>query len=1060
METIDLDKLSAYYTFVPSVLFYILCIQGLRNQRTAVRGNIYGIIGTAFAIGGTVSNNPSAGLVVAALVPSGVFGVFLAFFVKMTQMPQLVGLLNSFGGAAAALASLGSYYQADLSTTKLGEHVNLLVIYFGVLTGVVTFSGSLVACLKLEGIINSRLEYRGMGYANIAMILSLIGLAAAFLALDRPDDGIIAAAVAIFISLVFGYHAVMAIGGADMPVVIAVLNSLSGWAGAFAGFASLNFVLVVGGSLVGGSGAILSYVMCKAMNRSLMHVLVGGFGEGGKKPAPAASGAVAEQREASELKPDAVAKQLLHAKSVIIVPGYGMAVAQAQHTISAITDLLISRGVNVRFAIHPVAGRMPGHMNVLLAEARVDYEIVKEMDEINPDFPDTDVVLVIGANDTVNPAAEDDPSSDIAGMPVLRVWTSHSTIIMKRSLGAGYAGVQNPLFFKDRCHMCFGDARKSTDAILAKLQEMSSNGDDKKTAAEDAAARKEAEARKAEEAEEKARKAREERLAKRPAPSMTIAVTNEADGDECRVAMTPDKIESLLDIGIETRVLAGAGVAADFPDRLFESVGATIVDGVQPLLDQKTAIQQNLTFVKLAEPTVEEIKELPEGIQMLAPLNPGKNRELLEALAAKRITAYATDAVPRTTKAQALDTLSAMGNVAGYRAVVEASQRFGSFFTGQITAAGKVEPAKVLVVGAGVAGLAAIGAAANLGAIVRGFDVRKPVKEQVESMGGHFLTVDIEEDGAGAGGYAKEMSKAFLDAEFALFRQQAKEVDIIITTAMIPGRPAPKLILDDMVGSMRPGSVIVDLAARTGGNCTQTRVNEAYVTDNGVHIVGFVNLASRMAKVSSNLYAANMENFFKLYQQSEGQDDIVTKMRVTNAEGEVCYTPPQPGAPAAKPAPTKNDDDSSSSTSDSDPKKGNPETAVDMDPRDDGLSWWDRRSWKEQQALGLLIMLILVVGCGFLFPESYFEYLLVFELSVILGYFLIWDVSPSLHTPLMSVTNAVSGIVVLAGLEQIGSGFDTTYNYLGFISAFVAMINICGGYAVTHRMLQMFMHGK
>jgi NAD(P) transhydrogenase subunit beta len=385
-------------------------------------------------------------------------------------MPELVALMHSLVGLAACLVGFASYVDTSVQFTGAEKAIHEVEIYIGILIGAVTFSGSLVAFGKLNGKIGGKpLLLPGRHWMNLAALLVVIWFGGAFVQAHTVADGMTPLVVMALIALLFGIHMVMAIGGADMPVVVSMLNSYSGWAAAATGFMLSNDLLIVTGALVGSSGAILSYIMCNAMNRNFISVIAGGFGSGGGTPAKTGE-AAAPQGEVVPVSAADTAEMLRDAKSVIIVPGYGMAVAQAQHTVYEITRTLRATGVNVRFAIHPVAGRMPGHMNVLLAEAKVPYDVVMEMDEINEDFPDTDVAIVIGANDIVNPAAQEDPTSPIAGMPVLEVWKARTSIVMKRSMASGYAGVDNPLFYKDNNRMLFGDAKKMLDEVLGALK--------------------------------------------------------------------------------------------------------------------------------------------------------------------------------------------------------------------------------------------------------------------------------------------------------------------------------------------------------------------------------------------------------------------------------------------------------------------------------------------------------------------------------------------------------------------------------------------------------------
>ena len=451
--------------YIVASAFFILSLSGLSNPETSRRGNLFGIIGMSVAFVATaVFKVDSYTMLLVVIVPAVIIGAVLAARVAMTSMPELVAILHSFVGLAAVLVGFGSHLTPN-NLRGAEQTIHEIEIFVGVFIGAITFTGSILAFGKLRAIISSKpLMLPARHFLNLAMVLACIYLGYLFVTTGSLTPLLIMTGIAS----VLGVHLVAAIGGGDMPVVVSMLNSYSGWAAAAAGFMLSNDLLIVTGALVGSSGAILSAIMCKAMNRSFISVIAGGFGTtSGSAPA---SGEQPEG-EVTPISVEETVHLLTEARSVIIVPGYGMAVAQAQHAVAEITKLLRARGINVRFGIHPVAGRLPGHMNVLLAEAKVPYDIVLEMDEINHDFPDTDVALIIGANDTVNPAALDDPNSPIAGMPVLEVWKAQFSIVMKRGMASGYAGVENPLFFKENNRMLFGDAKKNVDAILAQLIE-------------------------------------------------------------------------------------------------------------------------------------------------------------------------------------------------------------------------------------------------------------------------------------------------------------------------------------------------------------------------------------------------------------------------------------------------------------------------------------------------------------------------------------------------------------------------------------------------------------
>lgn len=450
--------------YIIAALFFILSLAGLSNQESARRGNIYGIAGMAIALVTTIFSEQTHGVawILIAMLIGAVIGIHRAKKVEMTEMPELIAILHSFVGLAAVFVGFNSYMDRAAVVPEM-HYIHLVEVFLGVFIGAVTFTGSIVAFGKLNGKLSSKpLSLPHKHKLNLLAIAVSLLLLVMFL---KADGSTFALVVMTLIALAFGWHLVASIGGADMPVVISMLNSYSGWAAAAAGFMLGNDLLIVTGALVGSSGAILSYIMCKGMNRSFISVIAGGFGTDGTSTSEGE-----EDGEYRELSTVEVAELLKASKSVIITPGYGMAVAQAQYPVAQITEALRAQGVKVRFGIHPVAGRLPGHMNVLLAEAKVPYDIVLEMDEINDDFAETDVVLVIGANDTVNPSAQTDPNSPIAGMPVLRVWEAENVVILKRSMSTGYAGVQNPLFFKENSFMCFGDAKDTMQSVLEALK--------------------------------------------------------------------------------------------------------------------------------------------------------------------------------------------------------------------------------------------------------------------------------------------------------------------------------------------------------------------------------------------------------------------------------------------------------------------------------------------------------------------------------------------------------------------------------------------------------------
>ena len=454
-------------SYIVASSLFILSLGGLSNQKTARRGNYYGMIGMAIAIIATIMSDAvtSYSILIVCLLIGGGIGAKAALKVEMTQMPELVALMHSLVGMSAVLVGYANFMDSTSSLEGVEKTIHEIEIFLGILIGAITFSGSVIAFGKLCGRISGKpVLLTGRHWLNLGLLLAVITLGVLFVSAAQTGHGSWPLMLMTLVALVFGVHMVMAIGGADMPVVVSMLNSYSGWAAAATGFMLSNDLLIVTGALVGSSGAILSYIMCRAMNRNFISVIAGGFGSSGGGEAAEIEGDVqtVDIKEMVEL--------LRNAKNIMIIPGYGMAVAQAQHTVNEITKLLNKQNKNVRFAIHPVAGRMPGHMNVLLAEAKVPYDIVYEMDEVNEDFPDVDVSIVIGANDIVNPSALEDPNSPIAGMPVIECWKGHVTIVLKRSMATGYAGIGNSLFVRENTRMLFGDANESLQLVLKDLQ--------------------------------------------------------------------------------------------------------------------------------------------------------------------------------------------------------------------------------------------------------------------------------------------------------------------------------------------------------------------------------------------------------------------------------------------------------------------------------------------------------------------------------------------------------------------------------------------------------------
>lgn len=1007
-----------------SVLF-ILSLGGLSSPETSKRGNWFGMLAMLLSIIATIFEgdfNENYISFFPAIAIGAVIGGIMAVRVQMISMPQMVAALHSFVGLAATMVAFSNFYHSENSDGL--DVVEVVETVIGVFIGAITFTGSIVACGKLQEWIRSDPlilcgSFRHV--LNLVLIGSCVALGVLFgIEEDLNMKSYFLLAIA-GIAGILGWHLVMAIGGADMPVVVSMLNSYSGWATAASGFLLQNWLLIVTGALVGSSGAILSYIMCKAMNRSFFSVIAGGFGQAYEQ-----DDSVKSTRVPETIDLGATIENLRKSKSIVMVPGYGMAVARCQHIVAELTTLLVNSGRKVRFCIHPVAGRLPGHMNVLLAEADVDYKLVKEMEEINEHFKETDLVLVIGANDTVNPDAIDNPKCSIAGMPVCHVWEAKNVIVFKRgATGQGYSKADNPLFTKLNTKMYYGNAMDSLSKITAEVKsgKYDFHGE---TVVEE---------------EEAVESTIEELLKDLPSASMTIGVPKESAHLERRVAMSPSMVPKFRKLGFTVRVEKGAGEGANFSDSMYEAYGAEV--------EKRSKVWKSEIILKVRKVDDHEVKKLKHTKLVVSYVNPSMFVDWLQTLAEKypHLTYLALDQVPRISRAQKLDSLSSMANIGGYRAVIEAFQVFQKIPKPMITAAGKLPPAQVLVMGAGVAGLAAIGYCKNLGCLVKAMDARSAARDDAESMGAKFLEVSVKVEGP-QGVYSGVMTEQYAAAQHLLTKNTARSVDIIITTALIPGRKAPILLDDDIVSTMRPGSVIVDMAAEMGGNCTRTKRDEAIVTENGVTIIGYTDLTSRMAPQSSELYANNLYNLlvdmggasnFTINQE----DEIIGAMTVVH-QGKYCwYVRPQAAAAPAAASAAKI-----------------VKSEVSHKP-----SCYSKIDF----VVITLILTGLFVGISYLIgsdvesgKESFMNLLMIFVMAIFIGYMVIWNVTPALHTPLMSVTNAISGIIVIGAMLLLSPSNDETFDegsILGILSVLFASINIFGGFIVTYRMLEMFRSG-
>ncbi|KAF7456387.1 transhydrogenase [Cryptosporidium felis] len=979
-----------------SSICFVLCLRGLSTQETAKRGNLLGIVGIASAIAATFIAPTFTMNWMMFVVPFGLaifVGIPVSHCVSMVNIPQLVALFHSFVGLAAMLISFANLWSPFKNFGEELFSVHATEMFIGEAISAITFTGSIVAAGKLHEIFPSgALKIPGRHFLNAFMVAGLVALGYGFVTLSDYAIRTYLMYGNCLLSMLLGIHLVSSIGGADMPVAISMLNSYSGWATAFTGFLINSKMLIICGALIGSSGAILSHIMCIGMNRSLSNVMFGGWETSGSSADGVSLG---DMEDVTQTNPAKVARDLLSAKKVLIVPGYGMAVSRSQQDVASIVDALRHRDIQVEFAIHPVAGRMPGHMNVLLAEADVPYSIVKEMEEVNPHMESFDVVLVIGANDTVNPLALE-KGSKINGMPVIEVWRASKVIVSKRSMGKGYAAIENPLFFKSNVEMIFGNAK---DSMVGVMQNLIAISPEQKRAVLDAEEEEESEGKGKEEEEDF------------PTPTLTLGVLRE-EGGEKLVAVAPNYVKRLRRLGFRVLVESGAGKKSHFDDQKYQSENSCTV-----MASRQDVISRSDVLVKVQKPTADEVSLMKTGQTLACYIWPEQNPVLLDSLAKKGVTAIALDQVPRTTRAQKLDIRSSMSNLAGYRAVIEAFANLPKLSKSSFTAAGKVDAAKVFIIGAGVAGLQAIATARNLGAEVFASDTRSATREEVESLGARFVSVDFKEEGDSGSGYAKTMSEGYLQAQKKVYSKIIRTCDVVITTALIPGKPSPKLISKEMVRSMRPGGVIVDMGAEMadsssgwGGNCEITKKDEIYLDeDSGVTIIGLTNLPSTMPSQASELFSMNIVHLMEELGGAEKfsvdvKDDLLKEMVVT-ADEKILYVPVDKRPPPHKES-----------------REELAETEAPASPSSPSYSDIFKKILYSNVSFGIFVFLsvLAAIGFGYLIDHNTLGNILVFSLAVIVGYYCIWNVTPSLHTPLMSVTNALSGIIIIGAMLECG----------------------------------------
>ena len=1041
-----------------SSILMMLSIKGLGSHETSKKGNLLGITGVSGAILTVILTNwtsSAAGLTpqffwfLPVAILGQYIGVSVAKAVEMENLPELVAGFHSLTGLAAVLVGIAS--QMGAGPQQLSSVGRLIETFLGVSVGAATFSGSVAAAAKLHGMIPGGPIGLDSRFAVNTASLVCVGVTfGSFLFLGSPSWKIAALLGNTLASLALGTMLVLPVGGSDIPIVISFLNAMSGLATSATGFSMNNSLLVMTGALVASSGAILSDIMCKGINRSLISVLMGGFGVDTSSPLSSGTNISAAPAEVTTLTVQQLVTKLQGAKKVLIIPGYGMAVARCQSGVSEIYSELSERGIEVVFGIHPVAGRLPGHMNVILSEADIPYDCVKEMDHVNRDMHSFDVAIVLGANDIVNPATASDSSSPIYGMPAIECWRAKEVIVMKRSLNTGYSGVDNPLFYLGNTSMLFGDAKQSVDLIHSAIR------DSDKSEWPHSLEMSEKNSRSLDAGKEIFQE--EEILAKIDFASLpaykVIGGLKSCDvAKEKRIAISPKVCLKLRKLGFSVVINSGFGDDCGWSDSVFEKFGATV-------LPTETAVLQRSDIVLKVTPLTDEqmaVARPPEEVERkqivitsFAMNGTDDQDPILKRIISSShpVTTFNLNLVPRISRAQAMDVLSSMANIGGYKATINAFFRIGKLSRPSVTAGGTIPGAKVFVIGCGVAGLSAIATAHALGATVYATDVRSVCKEQVESIGAFFVevpSVEEEESVSEQGGYAGEVSSSFAERQKHLYKNFTAIADVVITTAMVPGKKSPVLLSSEMVRSMKPGSIIVDMAAGSGGNCELT-VADQIISDETSKVIidGTTNYASELAQLSSELFSQNCFAFLEnlCSKQSNASslnintEDVIVRQSLIVLDGACMYPPPPlpPSVPSLSVAPKSVILPLSQSSNHSENQHVSSSRSQDV----------------------LLICGAAALGAiGISGDHRTVRLVGDFALSSIIGYFTVSSVTPALHTPLISVTNAVSGIIVVGGMLEIDSSL-TAKSALALSAVLASLINVSGGFAVTDRMLAMF----
>lgn len=1064
--------LNAIYLF--SSVCFIFCLRGLSDHKTSRRGNLLGCVGIVTAILVTfnqVGFGFRYGLFAIIIIPAIILGYYIAKSVSMVQMPQLVALFHGFVGLAALLVSFSKFHSFSFLSSEMNT-LHLLELFVGTFIAAITFTGSLVAAGKLSEVLeNKSLKLKAKKLINVVSIVLITTLGYYFINSDVLSTKTACLYTSLVIELFLGFHLTASIGGGDMPVVISVLNSYSGFSTAINGFLLNNSLLITSGSLIGSSGAILSYIMCVGMNRHIGNIILGGWDD---EESIEYVKEKQSKKDVNTITSKFVADAIINAKKVVIIPGYGVAVSKCQRELADIANILKAKKVDVVFAIHPVAGRMPGHLNVLLAEANVPYQIVKEMEDVNPTIATADIILVVGANDIVNPSTYD-ASSKIYGMPVIEAWKGKKVVVLKRSLATGYSHIDNPLFYYPNTYILFGDAKLTTNQILNVLNDYITHKsiletvDTKKVGSiemmekqseaipelDDSSSTDNVKDKIDEEEYPKARKILglirgEEKYETDSTPGTSNTIL---------VPLTPKFIPRLKKMGFRVLVEMDIGTNILIYNEEYLKFGAE-------LSTRENILKACNIIIKVDPPTPDLINEISDNTVFISYIWPGINQTLLESMVRNKqkqnITFLAIDEVPRSTRAQKLDIRSSMSNLQGYRAILEAFFILPKFSKSSTTAAGKIKPAKVFVIGAGVAGLQAIVTAKSLGAIVFAHDTRLSTEEEIKSCGGIFIKVPKVENKS-TGPYATTMSEEYNQLQKQIFKKVIKRCDVVICSASIPGKTSPKLVTTDMIKLMKPGSVAVDLATEFGdkennwgGNieCSQSNKN---IIVNGVHILGRDKIERNMPIQASDLFSMNIINLLEemgggLQFNVDMNNDIIKSLVVVK-NGIILYN--------ASKTVEKLDKSESVFAIKKEDIFDDSEDVIDISEREKDISKGPtliQRIFASDAFFFLSLFAILVMICifGSFLSIKDLHHVSLFVFSLIIGYHSVWSVTPALHTPLISVTNALSGVIIIGSMIEYGSGIQELSTFLSAIATFLAALNLSGGFYVTKRMLDMF----